>query len=369
MISFTLFYISFFIIAFLFVPKCVNNNSQINCELDLHKYVLLCLCLLLYFGFGLFGYDTKNYYWFYQSTKPLYFFSIFDYKKEHLFYLLMSICKTFGLNYAWFRFINMLLDLILLYNVFNLFLEKKLWSFAFIIFFLFGGMNFSIDFIRNGKSLLFLMIAINYLNENNYKKFIFYSICSFLFHITSIFLVASCFITKIFLNKKFVLFLFCIGFVMGVTGYGLGKVLLPLIQKIFFGELGSLINDYANDSWTVAHGFSFGMIERIISFYIVYKYQDMLLKDYKCSKYFITFMYIHIFICFYFLDFTIIYERLASLYKISYWVLFPQIFNYQSGKKKNYIYVILFFYGLLKVYNNFNHEVYLPNGFILENGF
>ena len=368
MIFFTLYYLLFFCLAFLLVPKFYSYNSKIIKEFNCQKLLLLLLFMLLFFGFGFFGYDTENYYFFYKSTKPLGQFHIYECKKECLFYLLMSICKTLGMNYVGFRCINMFLDLVLLFYIFQYYLNKKLWSFAFIIYFLFGGMNFSIDFIRNGKSLLFFLIAIKHLNEKNYIRFILFSICSFLFHITAVVLVISCFFTRIFLKKKFVLILFYIGLIMALSGNGIGKLLLSLFQNSISGEIGELLKDYANDKWTVSHGFSFGMIERVISFFIVYKYQDKLLKDYCFSKYFIAFMYIHIFICFYFLDFTIIYERLASLYKIGYWILFPLIFNYQSGKKKNYIYLILFLYGLLKVYQNFNHDIYLPNQFILENG-
>ena len=343
---FIIYYILFFFISFLLIPKVIIT-SDINKEklLQTQNYVFLVFLTLAFFGLGLVGYDTKNYYTFFDETKTISTFSFSDYNKEYLFFFLISICKSLGISYVWFRFIYMFLDFVLLYIGFQYFLDKRLLPFAFIIYWLFGGMNFSIDFIRNGKSLCFFLLAIKELDKKNKKKFIFFCICSFFFHVTAIILILLIFLYKIFLKKKLVRFLVILGIIISILGFGLGRFLL-IFQNTMPGQIGILLNMYANNAYNTAHGFSLGMIERVISFYIVFKYQDKLLKDYSFAKYFITYMYIYVLICFYFLDFTIIYERLASLYKIGYWILFPILFDYQNGKKKNSLYAILFFYGL-----------------------
>ena len=368
MITFIFYYISFFFICFLFVPR-LTNNQVINNKLDLTILVILFYFSLLFFGFGLFGYDTELYYDFYINTNKLSSLNLSDYKKEWGFYFLISLCKSLNISYVEFRFINMVLDLLLMFYVFRYFLEKKLWSFAFVIYLLFGGLYYNIEAIRNGKSILFFLIALKYLNLKKYCKFVLYCFFSLCFHVSAVFLIFSCFFYKLFLKKKLVFFVFCLGLILSISGKGFGSILLSLQDKLP-GQIGYLILIYAtHPTYNVGHGLSIGLLERIVSFFIVYKYQDEVLKDYSFSKYFIAFMYIYIFLCFYFLDFTIVYERLASLFKIGYWVLFPIIFNYQNGKQKNRIYFILFFYGLLKVYQNYNNVVYLPNQFILDNGF
>lgn len=367
---FLFYYIIYFLFISLFTINLKNNYTSKEIQIEkIQNFIIISTITLCFFGFGLFGYDTENYYDFYDETNKLRNFSFSSYKKETLFYLLISICKSLNISYVGFRFINLLLDFILLYNAFIYFLPRKLLPFAFIIYFLFGGMNFSIDFIRNGKCLCLYLLALKYLDKKQYLKYIIFSVLAFYFHVTAAVMVLATFVYKITLKKKFMLFLVLIGIVLSVLGIGLGKILL-LFQDKMPGQLGMLLNIYASNKWNSAHGLSIGMIERLVSFYIVYKYQDKLLEDYSFSKYFINLMYIYILICFYFIDFSIIYERLASLFKIGYWVLFPLIFNYQkSGKYKNYWYLTLFFYGLLKVYQNFNHIQYLPNKFILQNGF
>lgn len=163
---------------------------------------------------------------------------------------------------------------------------------------------------------------------------------------------------KLLLRRKLIVFLFIIGCILAITGKGFGAILVS-ISNYIPGILGKIIVRYVlNDSYNISHGLTIGFLERFLVFILVYHFQIKIEKDYPLLKIFIAFFYMFIFFSFYFIDFTIVIERVAAMFKISYWIIIPIIYKYLSKNNKYCFYFILIIYGLLKMYQQYNDSIY-----------
>lgn len=350
-----------FIIFYLFCVSLVPTRSSLYSSLKIELYqknIVLFFVFLFLWGWGVVGYDTKTYYSFYEKVPVLNDFFSYDVDREILFYLWMSLCKTCNISYIIFRLINTFIDLIVLFYFFNYFLDIKLFPLAFVIYILYGGMYFEIEAIRNAKALSCFFISLIKFSKKQYLRFVLWNVIGFYFHIMIIILSFSMIFYRLFLKRKFVLFLFIIGCFIVILGKGLGFVIIS-ISSYIPGIIGEIIVRYVlNDSYNISHGLTIGFLERFFVFILIFKFQKKLELNYSITKVFISFFYIYILISFYFIDFTIVYERVASMYKFSYWILIPMVYKYFSKSNKYTFYAGLVLYGLLKVYQQYNNIIY-----------
>ena len=94
---------------------------------------------------------------------------------------------------------------------------------------------------------------------------------------------------KFFLKKKFVLVLFVIGCSLAIVGKGFGLFLMSISSSIP-GTLGKLIYRYSvNTSYNISHGLTIGFLERFLVFILIlYRYFS---KSNKYNFYFILIGY------------------------------------------------------------------------------
>jgi hypothetical protein len=62
----------------------------------------------------------------------------------------------------------------------------------------------------------------------------------------------------------------------------------------------------------------------------------------------------------------VLIQRLPILFIFSYWVLYPQIYNLLSSKRKKYFFAVLLFYSTLKLLSNYHSEEFRYQNIILK---
>jgi hypothetical protein len=161
------------------------------------------------------------------------------------------------------------------------------------------------------------------------------------------------------LNKNLTLLIFCIWSAIAISGVGFTKIIGEMIKPFVSGKLLFMLDYYLSSTLYGAYrGLSLGYIERVVSFIIIFKNQERLILSDSRLKILIGLFYIYIFISLYFIDVAIVYERIASLFKFPYWILFPLLYEKARNDSTKYIYAILVLFGLLKMYSIFNNPIY-----------
>ena len=354
-------YIIFFIILYILaIPVYNYKNKEVKAVSSIGAYYTITFLTLIFFGWGIVGYDAYHYYDYFNKNSPtinLRQFGLLG--NEGYFYSSMSLFKNIIPNYHIFRIINMLIDLILLTIFLKSYCSEQLLPMCFLFFFIFGGMVWEIEFIRNGRAVMLYLISLKYYHERKYLVFSLINIIAFGFHVSVVFLFVGTFFTGLFNNKKLVLAVFIIGTLLLLTSVGAGRILGNIAERYLSGRLWNRVNSYlGNTQFGAFRGITIGYIERFVSFIIIFYFHDALISADKRLKTLIGLFYIFIFICLFFSDMVIIYERIATLFKISYWILFPLIYkNLKMDQKKCFL-VVLFVLGLLKTYTQYNNQVY-----------
>ena len=334
-------YICFYILSISSIPY-VSRLHLVQSVEAMEKSLYLAALFLIFWGWGLVGYDTNAYYSMYYAVPYLSHFDISAYEREYLFWLWCSIFRTLHFSYVDFRFVSSVVDIIVLFIFFSRFLDKKYFPIAFMFYLLYGVSCY--------------LISLIYFSRKKYIRFILWNVAAFYFHISIIPLPLFTILYPLFLRRRLILCIFIIGCIFSISGIGLSFLFARFGESI--PVVGFLIVRYVKSTYANAHGLTIGFLERFLSFIIIYKFQKRLIRDYKNTKVFISLFYVYIFFCFYFIDFKIILERIAAMFKISYWICFPLIFSYLKKKDKNIFFVILILYGGLKIFEQYNLDVY-----------
>ena len=179
------------------------------------------------------------------KIKELILFSGFEY----LFFNLMYFIKILGGNYFYFSLI--IYSIIILCNIFVVdksINDEKKWTWL-ILWFL--PLLKSINIVRNCVAAAFGIIAIDYLNNNNYRKFLLFAILAFLNHyIAIILLIFGLFYRlipdKVINNRKICLLGFGISLILTIIFLPIVKYLISItgfsgyLDKIEISLIGYL---------------------------------------------------------------------------------------------------------------------------------
>ena len=139
--------------------------------------------------------------------------------------------------------------------------------------------------------------------------------------------------------------LFVIGNLLFICHIGIVKlILLPVLT--FMGGVYSmmLINYLDSDLFSQPYGLSFGFVERIVTFFLLYKYASRLEQKSCINRLFINTAYMYLLLMVYCSDFSIFIDRVAAMFRYFYWILIPLLL---FGKERiSYHKVLISFYLL-----------------------
>lgn len=320
------------------------------------QYLLCGIVFLFFFGLkGFVGWDWYSYYSIYEYDPNI---IIEKYEYEPLFGFLMCICKSIGLNYFGFSFISTFIDYILLHLIFNQYLRKYYtWGFFFFIVF---SLGYEINAIRNAKSLLLFVYTLKYIYSRNTIKFFILNLIGLGFHASAILFFPLYFILNKEFNRKILLILFVVGNFLFLLQIGISKMILIPMLNVFGEAYSVMITNYLeSDNFSMNYGISVGLIERILLFIIIYKYEQKLKSLNKYNAIFINSGYIYLLLMTFCSDFSIFIDRVAALFRYFYWLLLPSVlFVPRLISYRKYILVFYILFSFVRTISSTNLILY-----------
>lgn len=346
--------LAFIFILFLeFYPKqCGAVNA---------KYVP-CLSvlffLLVFIGFrGFIVTDWVSYYPYFEENVP----SIFDggkvekfisswpWEKGFLFYsvAMKSICP----DYFFFQFFSFLFDLIAIHITFRRYVQKKYIPLAYAVFFVFQGFVMEVNLLRNSKAIVLFMLSIPYLQNRKFLKYAVLNVIGGMFHVSGFLYIPLYFVLNRNFNRKFIFAVFLIGNLFFFCRIKFIALMLSAVAPFLGGtRFGSMISAYGllSDKFS-SYSIGIGFLERTLTFFVVFKFQNRILRANREVRAFINLLYIFLFCYLYLSEVQILIERITMLFVIGYWIVFPAVYGELSKNRKSLFTVILLFYGILKM--------------------
>lgn len=201
------------------------------------------------------GTDTYNYYnilWVGNISS--------DFTSDFLFTYLAKILRYFNLSFSYFLFSTAFLFISITYLALSK-ISKYYYANILYVFFtyfsFFFFLSMSINIIRQGVSLAFLLLAYScFINKEKYSKILFLVLVSLSFHITSIIAIIL-FIVSIKKNKYikdyhyYILFFLCI--ILSYMGFGLLNISPVLMDML--GSTDRRVSYLGDDNFGYNVGF------------------------------------------------------------------------------------------------------------------
>jgi len=274
-------------------------------------------------------------------------------------YILFNIlCKSIYDDYLFFQFINYLFEIIILHFFFYRF-TPKYYILSFMFYFVFfGGLNYSMIYIRNSKAVMLFLLSIQYIENKKPIKYFLLNLLGLLFHFSAIFYFPLYF----FINKKsndiFILLLYLFGLCFFLLQLPIIKTILILLSRYMYnGQYNITITNYLNSSvYSKPWGIHIGFIERTFTFFFVFYFRNKLRVN---NNIFLNCFFIYSFISVWFSDFNIFFDRVGNLFVFSYWVLYPNIYSFLHRKYKAIFLCLFLSYSLIKIFTvTFNNPTY-----------
>jgi hypothetical protein len=310
--------------------------------------------LLIFFGFrGFIGTDWTLYYpGFEDSTFDNVSLNVFSpSNKWHFepgFTLLMMVCKTIVDSYQFFIFVCCLINCVLLFR----FLGRRTDNIplSIMIFICMGGFGLMTNLMRNSISILLFANALEYLE--NRRPWPYFTIClvALTMHISSLMYIPLYFFFHRKCNKWVYLGIFIIGNLVLLLHI---KTITPIISSIMGSDskIGEMLEDYTQGDYeSMNFKISIGYLERLMTGTLIFCYYNRLIAQRKENILFINGFLAYFSMYFFFSEFTVMSERLAELFVLSYWIIWPDLLKCFAVENNRRLFVaFLTVYCILKI--------------------
>jgi hypothetical protein len=279
--------------------------------------------------------------------------------REKGYQIYTIICKTISSNYFFFQAISSLIDIVIIYYFFKIYLSNNRIILGFIFFFLFG---LAIEFgtLRNVKATMLFMISIMYINKQKILPFIGINILGVLFHSSAVLYLPLYYFLNKRPSKKIILLIFIVGnFIYILQIKWMAELLIFISNRLHNFRIGYLLQVYMRAGhFSVPIGVTVGYFERTFSFILVYYFHNKLIKQSHKNIIFLNLIYMYWFIYLYFSEMLVFPDRVGALVVFVYWVIFPQIYELISRKKKIVFMLLLTLYGTMKLFQKSSIDIY-----------
>lgn len=353
-----------FFILFLWENKIRKKEGNIN--------MVRYLCMLVFFVFfGFRGYldtDFTVYHPLYEMAPTIddtngiaKFFSKINedvlLKIEPGFKVILVLLKSINKDYLTLQIFSSFVNVLFL----NYFFKKysPQYVLAFIMYLIFSGLIIEINLLRNSKAIFLFIYSLQFIKERNAAKFFICNGIGILFHSSAIFFFPVYF----FLHKKIPMPFVWGTFILGnVLFLGQIKYITPIVIAVgdFFGGAYSLLAEgYSNNKlYNSSYSISVGYLEKVFTFIILYQSYKKIgdkIKDEKTLNIFYNLFFIYIITYLFLSEYSVFIDRITTLFIVSYWILYPYLYETLKQEQKIVFTVVLLFFGIYKmVYSNNN---------------
>lgn len=358
-------YIFIFLLVFSLSFIEQDNSKTLKKDAKIIARFSLALLLFLFLGLrGLIGMDWVFYKANYDRIPEYFSISEFKQIRHTLSYeggwnYFTIICRYIGLDYISFQTVNWIIDFIFLYLIAKRYQQKNILLF-FTIFLVLQGYTFSLIILRNSKVIYLFILSLRYIKEKKILKYELLCIIGFFFHKSIIICMPLYFILVRQYNKKFILALFIVGLGIFILQISYLKMLIMASIKILpETPITRMVSAYMHsDHFGGSFGLTIGALERIATFIIFYRFQDLLIGENNENIVEWNCYLIFIFLNLYFNELYIVIERLPNYFIFTYWIFYPKLFRKMDKPTKLFAYICLIVYGTLRVYITVDDRYY-----------
>nr|WP_294229355.1 EpsG family protein [uncultured Chryseobacterium sp.] len=327
------------------------------------------LVFFVFFGFrGYLDTDFAVYYPLFESAPNLFDFkevaNFFSHTNEDYllkiepgFKVLLIILKTIIPNYFFLQIISSLINVLFLDYFFRKYSPQYILSF--IMFLIFSGLVIEINLLRNSKAIFLFLYSLQFIEKRNPAKYFICNGIGLLFHSSAIFYFPLYFFLHKKINPAFVWGTFILG---NALYLGQIKFITPVVigvGNMIGGAYAGLAEFYSESSlYSSGYGITIGYLEKVLTFIIFYKSYNKIseyIKDQNLTNIFFNLLFIFTTAYLYLNEYSVLIERITTLFAASYWILFPYFYATLEKFMKTIFTFVLLLFGILKMYksNNF----------------
>lgn len=243
-----------------------------NYKLKGSKYAYNFLLIILVLVAGLrwkLGGDSLVYQTKFENNIPtllnMSFNDLFETGFEPGIVFLMSICKTFIVDFWFFQLIHALIINVSMFNFIKKYTPYKFTAVFVYIFFYF--LYFNTEILRESLAICIFLVMYPLLEKRNYKKYYLLNILALFFHTSSILLLLIPLFSRVKFNKKGISYLVLLFGVLMIV-----FTLFPSIINIF------LFSDRLAMKYALYADYSFSLIGTIYNFLLFVLFPYLLIK-------------------------------------------------------------------------------------------
>lgn len=321
----------------------------------------ICMFLFLFF-FGLRGFIGWDYTSYYPAFTDwdLSFIDVNLFERGNEFdagfSVYLSVIHVFTENYHVFIFITTLLDVILLNIIIKRYSLNYALSFALFLAF---NLALEVDLLRNIKSVLLFLVALEYLKSRQPIKYFLLIFIATTFHWTAIIYFPLYFFLHKKLSRSIVIAIVIIGNIIFFTSaFSFLSFFSDALSSL--GGVFELKQEsyFESGDFTKSWGFSIGYFERLLTVIIILIYYDKLVEQNSDNILFINLYIIYISMFLYLSDLHILINRFSLFFSCTYWVLIPAVLYLLDFHKRKLFFGAIVIYCFLKILVTTNHIYY-----------
>lgn len=324
--------------------------------------------------------DWITYYSYFHQAKLS---DVFDYKLgmidnfEPGFVILNLVCRAMFDEFFFFQFVICLANLVLLLNFFKGRIDNI--PFALMLYFVFGGLDISINLFRNSMAIMLFLNALPFLEKRQPVPYFMLCLLGASFHATGLIYLPLYFVLHRKMNRWVYL-----GIIIACNIIFLLNIPVVLSTATLLGldeQFSAKLRAYT-ELYNKATPFSIGYMERFMTSFLVICYYNKLRSLNKSNTIFVNALLGYLIAFFFFSQFDTLSKRLGMLFIFSYWILWSELikcFSIRTNRKLFIAFVSL--YSLVKIwsltrlpsmeYDNilFGHKSYQERLFIFNRTF
>lgn len=309
-------------------------------EVKERKRAIEVVCLVVYivfFGFrGLVGTDWLNYYPFFENCSlDSYTLNLLGEEGHYEpgFTTIVLLSKFLFGSFSMFCFVCCLINTFLLVMFFKRYVDNI--ALGLLLFMCMGGVQFSINLMRNTIAILIMANALHYIVERKPLRYFSACVLALTFHISTLLFFPLYFFFHKKINKWVYLGFITIGLLLFLSGAKLVTLLLTKLALVYSDKFEFMITAYT-EGFDEARTISIGLLERLFTAVLIFCYYDKILGMRKDSVLFVNAFVLYYFFYMYFAEFDIMSMRLATLFTFCYWVIWRDLlrcFSIENNRK------------------------------------
>lgn len=352
-----------FSVLFLFSIQFGSRNNKVNLQIQFLQEQLSFFILFVFLGLrGFIQSDWRSYYdaflkapTIFDGNKRMnYFVNQGSYSGwEKGFLLLYILCKSMIPEWWFFQAVSFVFDFVIAFHFIKTFVSKhKVMGICF--YFVFGALLYDVNLMRNSKSIMLFCLSLKFINSKKIIPYMLLNLLGMLFHASAVVYIPLYFILGRKPSKKLMIFIFMLGNAIYIFQIHWVQSILELVAGIISGRLGIITVGYLSSvKWTTGYGISIGYLERIMTFLLAIHFMDRLLQKQKDNNVILNLVFIYIFSMLFLSEMSILTDRIGPLFLFSYWVFYPQIYEFLSKEKKIVFLMIFFAYSVMKILSGY----------------